>query len=199
MKVVQKRLSQRPPQKRPLRQKRPRETQTSKICPPCWLWLLAGILLGVFGAFLYDSFREITPQQAVQSLSTTSAKSEKPTSVVKSESPEFRFEFHDVLPNAGVQVPYSPLKPETNNTNIEVSPSQMKVLQVGSFRELQSAEGLKNHLSSLGIQAFIQAVTLNNDEQWHRVRVGPFQDLTQLNQVSTQLSTHNIAFDILKW
>jgi len=185
-----------PPQKRPIRRpQRQRETTPSKICPPCWVWLLAGILLGVFSLFLYNNFKEVIPQQTVQSSSTPTKTS---TTESESKSPEFRFEFHDVLPNNGAQVPYSPLK-LGESTNIEVSASQMKVLQVGSFRELQSAEGLKNHLSSLGIQAFIQPVTLNDDELWHRVRIGPFHDLTQLNQVGTQLSAHNIAFDILKW
>jgi len=186
-----------PPQKRPIRRpQRQRETTSSKICPPCWVWLLAGILLGAFSLFLYNNFKEIAPQQVVQP-SKSALKNKTPATEVTAESPEFQFEFHDVLQKNGIQVPYSPLKLE-ENTNIEVSPSQMKVLQVGSFRELQSAEGLKNHLSSLGIQAFIQPVTLD-DERWHRVRIGPFHDSTQLNQVSMQLSAHNIAFDILKW
>jgi len=188
-------LPQKRPIRRPQRQREP--SPTSKVCPPCWVWLFAGFLLGIFSLFLYDNFKEIMPQQPAQA-TVPQAKNKTVATEMKSESPEFRFEFHDVLPNNGVHVPYSPLK-IGENTNIEVSALQMKVLQVGSFRELQSAEGLKNHLSSLGISSFIQPVTLNDDERWHRVRIGPFQDLTQLNQVSTQLSTHNIAFDILKW
>jgi len=190
--------------KRLLRSQRSRDT-ASKPCPPRWLWFLAGVFVGVFSMFLF-SFQESTPQKTEQQKTTQTkapAKTESPPaqkSEDSKQSPSLEFEFHDVLSNTGVQVPYSPLKTNTNDVSgVEVSAANMKVLQVGSFRELQSAEGLKNHLNSLGIQAFIQPVTLSDGEHWHRVRVGPFSDFNELNQVSTQLSFHNVSFDVLKW
>jgi cell division protein FtsN len=70
---------------------------------------------------------------------------------------------------------------------------------VGSFRESREAEGLKAHLASLGIEAYVEQATTTGADQWHRVRVGPFTDLERLNQVRARLAENSIAAILVKF
>lgn len=65
------------------------------------------------------------------------------------------------------------------------------ILQVASFRDDKSAEALKAQLALWGIQSDVQAVKVQ-DETWHRVRIGPMDDLNKLNALRTQLAKHQL-------
>jgi len=65
------------------------------------------------------------------------------------------------------------------------------VLQVGSFRKLNEADSLKANLALLGVEANIETVKVNKDT-WHRVRVGPYTNLAELNRTRRQLRQNDI-------
>ena len=71
-------------------------------------------------------------------------------------------------------------------------------LQAGSFRSYGEADTLKARLALLGVESKIDTVTVNNSDTWHRVRVGPYQDLRKLNKIRTRLLNHNINAILLK-
>lgn len=183
-------------------------------CPPGWTWLLAGILIGMFISFLFY-LREITPPQPLVDPPPTPLTgggapflSEPPfkpqegerASVVQDSSSSSvatkKFEFFDTLPNMEVKVPEDSSAHLTDNLPVTV-PGKY-ILQVGSFRDKQQADGLVSHLSTFGIQAQVKQVVDNNDE-WYRVHIGPFTDLDELNQTRSKLSENGIPTILLKF
>jgi cell division protein FtsN len=163
----------------------------SPTCPPGWAWLLAGILIGVFISFLVY-LREIAPQ----SLPTDNVQTTVPApSPQRDTSVATDFQFYDLLPDQqkmpGTGATSPPLQQGTP-ADLPITTPGRYLLQVGSFRNEQEAEGLKSYLISLGIQASIEKTNLNETGRWYRVQVGPLTDLNQLNQTRALLAKNNI-------
>jgi cell division protein FtsN len=66
------------------------------------------------------------------------------------------------------------------------------LLQAGSFRSRQQADQLRARLALLGLETSVQAVTVDNGQNWHRVRVGPFSNLQELNDARALLKTNGV-------
>ena len=71
------------------------------------------------------------------------------------------------------------------------------VLQIGSFTRLEAAESLKARLALVGMNARIQPVRINR-ETWYRVRIGPTDDLEQLNADRARLQEHRFGSQLVK-
>lgn len=71
-------------------------------------------------------------------------------------------------------------------------------LQTGSFQNAPDADSLKARLALLGIEASIQARTLPEKGVWHRVRVGPYSDVEELNRVRGILTQNGIETALVK-
>lgn len=183
-------------------------------CPPGWAWLLAGILIGIFLSFLWY-LREIAPNipLPINNLNASSTPRvappapTPPTPVANTTPPATtapRFEFYDVLPANGKAKPAqaAPTQPAPTPQPPAPRPTAPVIgnyaLQVASFRDSNSADALKVHLSGLGIAAFVLPVTLNNGETWYRVRAGAFQDANQATQARGQLLSHGFAADVVR-
>ena len=65
------------------------------------------------------------------------------------------------------------------------------ILQAGSFQRLEEADSLKASLALLGVEANIQTVTVDRNT-WHRVRVGPYDNLAKLKRVRGRLTRNQI-------
>ncbi|MGH8224895.1 MAG: SPOR domain-containing protein [Gammaproteobacteria bacterium] len=65
------------------------------------------------------------------------------------------------------------------------------VLQVASVRNAKDAEALKAQLALWGIRAEVQTVNVQGDT-WHRVRIGPVNDLQALNALRDKLDAHKL-------
>jgi cell division protein FtsN len=71
-------------------------------------------------------------------------------------------------------------------------------VQTGSFQNAQEAESLKARLALLGLEAVIQQRTLPDTGVWHRVRVGPYTDVEEVNHVRDVLKQNNIEAALVK-
>jgi cell division protein FtsN len=71
-------------------------------------------------------------------------------------------------------------------------------LQTGSFQNAPEADNLKARLALLGLEATIQQRTLPDKGVWHRVRVGPYTDVEELNRVRDVLKQNNIEVALVK-
>jgi cell division protein FtsN len=71
-------------------------------------------------------------------------------------------------------------------------------LQTGSFQNAPDADNLKARLALLGLEAAIQTRTLPEKGVWHRVRVGPYADVEELNRVREVLKQNNIETALVK-
>jgi cell division protein FtsN len=72
------------------------------------------------------------------------------------------------------------------------------VLQVGSFRDLSEADRQKATLALIGLEADIQTVSIDGEETWHRVRLGPYQSLDALNEARGRLYENHIDTIVYK-
>lgn len=92
---------------------------------------------------------------------------------------------------AAKPAPEKKTKPEPKPTSKLVTVATAKkgnyVLQVGSFKRMDEADRLRASLALIGIESSVQIVQLGDGEQWHRVRVGPFETNTQANEVRGKL------------
>ncbi|MBD3898580.1 SPOR domain-containing protein [Halomonas sp. ML-15] len=70
--------------------------------------------------------------------------------------------------------------------------SSRYMLQAASFRESGDAEQLAGRLRNFGLQAQISEVQSGENETWHRVQVGPYDDTRELNRAQDLMLTQGI-------
>lgn len=105
-----------------------------------------------------------------------------------------RFEFYNILPNAEEPVTEQQLKQATPQP---VSKDKY-FLQAGSFQNAGDADNLKAKLAMLGVEATVQAINLPEKGVWHRVRVGPFTNIDDINQVRASLQQNGVQSSLIK-
>lgn len=178
---------------------------------PGWLWLLAGLAIGLFAAFLvYLHGRGPSVHAAAQATTTLRAPPpandaprdtrdvRKKTVPVIPPPPKPKFDFYTILPEMEVTVPEQDITGTPKHGLPQVNAPGTYVLQAGSFRTSRQADRLKARLIRLGIPAQVQTVTLGNGETWHRVQIGPYTDLNKLNNVRARLRQNHINAVLLR-
>jgi cell division protein FtsN len=101
------------------------------------------------------------------------------------------YDFYEMLPNFEVVVPEKDREVKRNLPAAATERPGVYVLQAGSYRNLPDAERVQQKLSRLGIDAKLQRVAVDNDV-WHRVRIGPISDLSELNALRKQLQAADV-------
>ncbi len=130
---------------------------------------------------------------SLQSALDDNGETPAPPTAEKKDEP--RFTFYDILPNVEV------VTPETTETRESSTPPQAVVepgtyvLQAGSFSTHQDADKRRAELGMHGIESHIQRVKVN-DRNYHRVYIGPTDDLDELNMLRSRLRAAQI--DVLR-
>ncbi len=190
-----------------------RVTRKQKKSLPGYMWLLSGLAIGLFVAFIIyldkqpenDKDFGTAVQQELEKLKQQAKKPAESNKAKKSadskEKKEQKFNFYTILPELEVLIPESETRPpevkdktasKSTSKSTSTSTSGKKyVLQVGSFQNLNDAEKLKANLAFLGLEANIQHVTVNK-QSWHRVRTGPYRDKQQLYKNQSLLKRNDI-------
>ena len=192
-----------------------RATRNQKKSLPGYAWLLSGLFIGLFVAFIV--YLDKQPENnkdfgsAVQEELEKLRQQAKKSNTAKADSPATtkpaaentgtkkaqKFNFYTLLPELEILIPESetrpPTQPETITNRQSNKTGKQYILQVGSFQNPGDAEKLKANLALLGLEAEIQHVTVNNNA-WHRVRTGPFQDKQQLYKNQKLLKQNDIHF-----
>lgn len=177
---------------------------------PGWVWLLIGLLPGLFIALMIylGGYTTNGKPGANTALPVTPEKSQTDARAVR-KTPESeplpepvaakpRFDFYTILPEMEVVIPEKEVSGKTVEGVAQVEKAGTYVLQAGSFKNFQEADRLKASLVLLGIDANIQTVTVNNKDTWHRVHIGPYKELTELNKIRARLKQNNIDTVLLK-
>jgi len=105
---------------------------------------------------------------------------------------------------SGLRAPETPTKGEAaadkaaTEKKSTLVPKEAFFLQTGSFQDVAEADNLKARLALLGLEAMIQTRTLPEKGVWHRVRVGPYEDVEELNRVRSVLKQNNIDTALVK-
>lgn len=177
-------------------------TRRRRKSPP-WIWAAIGLLLGLFVAFLvYLQMRveEPGPGNRTRSIMLETPDEEDTRELPKPERaepipppPRPRFDFYNLLPEMEVVVPEHELEDAPVREGVkQVQQPGIYVLQAGSFRNNGQADQLRAKLALLGVETSVKTVTGKSGARWHRVLVGPFDNLGELNDARVLLKRNGI-------
>lgn len=146
--------------------------------------LAVGLSLSVC-VLIWQNYREKTAASAVPDTPRPEPRAAAPA---EAEEPEKNLTFYQRLPNFEVVVPEKDreVSRERDNTPATIERPGVYVLQAGSYRKQEDADRVSAQLRKQGIDANVQRVAVD-DDVWHRVRIGPISDLTELNRLRTRL------------
>ncbi|TRZ92452.1 MAG: SPOR domain-containing protein, partial [Rhodocyclaceae bacterium] len=113
-----------------------------------------------------------------------------------------RFEFYKILPSGQEPAPAAgDTKQQQASPPPVVAPASSNeafYLQAGAFQKAADAENLKAKLALMGLETSLQDVNVPDKGVMHRVRVGPFAKLEDMNRVRNQLSQNGIQATVIK-
>ncbi len=161
---------------------------------PGWLLLVFGLAIGATavvvlqlalqrgasGDGLASVFTKKKAPEAPATKKTADASAQKPAKP--------KFDFYTVLPEVETVLPErapSRIRPTKPTASPEDGVSY--ILQAGSFASYQDADQLKAKLALHGLTVHIQKVSIEGRGEYHRVRLGPYAHLEELDQATQQL------------
>lgn len=156
-------------------------------------WLLALLLVAAAGAAVWYLRQGGMPEPPQPE--PVAGPKPAPAPPAPTEAPD-RFEFYEVLPDQEVQVGKEPdRRPDDPGPAPIVAPGAY-VIQAGAFPSFAEADKVKARLALLGVVAEIQQAETNGNV-FHRVRIGPIENLDRLNQLRARLKQNRIDFLVI--
>jgi cell division protein FtsN len=171
-----------------------------------FLGIMIGLVLGLFIALGLAWYINRLPNPFKEKAPATPPKVEVPTTKVpmtaepkESKAPKVA-EAPPPRPAADTSAssdepPAEKAEPEKKSTS---AARETFYIQTGSFQSASEADSLKARLALLGLEASIQMRELPERGVWHRVRVGPYSDVDELNRIRDVLKQNNIEAALVK-
>ena len=189
--------------KRKKRRSSRRSSQGSSQDYPGWVWMLFGLAIGLavaFAIYVRDPqavpVSASTPQPASRESTIDQKFDDNGEQAPEPEDPkQSRFTFYDMLPNFEVVIPEEEPDVRADTEPQAVLEPGVYVLQAGSFSRYEDADRRRAELALQGVESSIQRVTID-DKTYHRVRIGPIDNLDELNVTRSRLRAANI--DVLR-
>lgn len=185
--------------------RRRRSSRNERQDYPGWLYGAFGLAIGlsVAAAVWFSDRRSAAPapvaeirepasmEAALDRNSDAAGVAQNASSGDQEEPKKSRFDFYEMLPAFEVVV-----TEEAASTPRDVEPKAVVqpgvyVLQAGSFTTYADADRRRAELALQGIESGIQKVTID-DKTYHRVRIGPTDDLDELNLLRSRLRAAKI-------
>lgn len=182
--------------------------------------ILIGLLLGLaiaLGVALYLNkvpgpfvSRGKSPESAAKSeksedksKSATVTKSSEAAPAKSEEKP--RFDFYNILPGTDdpskgkpAPTPAAPAPEKESEQTSAPTPKEVFFLQAGAFQNAADADNMKARLAMLGIEAAVQAGPSGDRGTFHRVRIGPFSRVDEVNRTRDTLKQNGIESTLIK-
>jgi cell division protein FtsN len=180
---------------------------------PGWAWLLAGVVLGL-GISAFVLYREgfsgkpggPVPNPQAQPPATTSEPAVPAAQPEPQRKP--RYDFYTLLREKETAIPDRELaeraraeadaaaqaaqpQAQAQTPPPAATPGERYQLQAGAFRDAGDAEALKARLALIGQFARVQTDTIDGSV-WHRVRLGPYANLREVEAAKRQLAGNGI-------
>jgi cell division protein FtsN len=176
-----------------------RRNSATRHVPP-WIWLLAGLLVGLALAALvlvrdgFDASRLLPqPDPAAQ------APREPEPPVAQQTEPAAkkpRFDFYTVLPEREVRISDEELaakaRVEPATPASPAASSERLSLQAGSFSDPRRAEEIKASIAFTGLIARVEPTVTGSGATVHRVMLGPFGSMRELEGAKQRLADSGI-------
>ncbi|BCB28751.1 hypothetical protein SKTS_36370 [Sulfurimicrobium lacus] len=182
----------------------PKSTSSKKSGSPMLTGIFIGMFIGLAIALAVAVVVKGSPSPFVEHKSeattndkappTPAAQADKPAEDKAKPAEKPRFDFYTILP--GVEEPVS-----ENDIKQQASENAAKsqyYLQAGAFQSEGEADNLKAKLALMGVEATIQTVTVPDKGIWHRVRVGPYSNVDDLNRMRTTLTQNGVSASLVK-
>jgi cell division protein FtsN len=106
-----------------------------------------------------------------------------------------RFDFYKILPGSE----------EPGTTERAKDPARTPAgardafyLQAGAFQNAPDADNLKARLALLGIEASIETTMVPDKGLWHRVRVGPYTSVEEVNRTRDTLKQNGVETTLVR-
>jgi cell division protein FtsN len=189
------------------RKRQPTRRRAAQAPTPGWVWLLLGIAIGVVGAAAYWITRPAERDPRVTDTEAPSAQ-EAPAEqgVQLPPEEEARFSFYEMLPSYEVVIPRKEIEgdrqaakqapPDRRESSRKETPALAEegdyIIQIGSYRSRDDAERQRAELALIGVEARVESVTINDNQTWYRVRVGPIAEAPRVHSVMMRLSEHGM-------
>jgi cell division protein FtsN len=185
---------------------RRRRRNTRRQPAPPWVWAVAGLAAGLLVAFLvFLQMRSPTPEStaadsrqplsvpAERTVAPEPERAPEPARAAVKPAPKPRFDFYNLLPEMEVIVPEEEIRGDPSQAGVkQVEQPGTYLLQAGSFRGREQADQLRARLGLLGLETSVQTVSVDASQTWHRVRVGPFSNLQDLNEARALLVRNGV-------
>jgi cell division protein FtsN len=114
----------------------------------------------------------------------------KPAPVATTPDTAPSFDFYKVLPGG--------TSGEMPSAAAPAAATPQYFLQAGAFQNASDADNLKAQLALLGVEATIQTDELAGKGIFHRVRVGPFRAMDEVNRTRSLLTQNNIPVTLVR-
>jgi cell division protein FtsN len=171
--------------------------------------LLVGILIGLvlglsiaLGVAWYINkmpspflTRSTPPAKAApQPVAKSEAQAEEKSAAAAPDSKP-RFDFYKILPG---EQPAA--EQPARQAQKAPAPGEREIffLQAGAFQNAPDADNLKAKLALVGVEATIQTASLPDKGVWHRVRVGPYASIEELNRARETLKQNGYDTALVK-
>ncbi|MDX1487018.1 MAG: SPOR domain-containing protein [Acidiferrobacterales bacterium] len=176
------------------RKKTTRRRHKLKI-PPHWIQLGLGLAVGIVLTMLVQLVvqRVSTPGSGLRTLfgSSSSGKqalaTKAPATKTPANTPQPRYDFYTILPEIETVLPEGEPVAASRRAGPARSEGVSYVLQAGSFARFDDADRLRAQLTLNGLTAHIQKVTIEGKGEYHRVRLGPYSDIADLDDADRRL------------
>jgi cell division protein FtsN len=128
------------------------------------------------------------PSEAIKPLPTPSAGTQPARADDKP-----RFDFYNILPGEEPAKPKPPTEPRPAAADKETF-----YLQAGAFQSPAEADNMRARLALLGIEASVQSNATAERGTLHRVRIGPFERVEEVNRTRDTLKQNGIDTTLIK-
>lgn len=164
---------------------------------PGWVWLLAGLLLGLGIAVVVlvrDGIDAGKLLPRPNPAASTPPESEPPVAQ-KGQPAERRpkYDFYTVLPGREVVIPDAELSARAKAEPAQPeAPAERLLLQAGAFSDARRAEEIKAAIAFTGLVARVEPTTAASGQTVHRVMLGPFASLRELDDAKSTLAGNGV-------
>lgn len=192
----------------------PERSKNTNKGNPLFTGLLIGILLGVAASlgvvmfikggespFAQQTSKEITKSVAEKMQDKANADlanaEANGSAELNPDATQNRFDFYTILPGSESKVSAeeeTKIKEGSPEPTLQIS----YYLQVGAFQTGEEADNMKAKLALQGFEAVVQTATTADKAIWHRVRVGPLNNLDQINKTKSDLLKNGFKADLIK-
>lgn len=157
-----------------------------------WRSYLAGVVSGIFISFL--AYLAALPQPGEDQAT------EQGADQAQAKPPKPRFDFYTKLPKQRIEDEVEPAPVErapAPGKPRSTSPSQVYLLQAGSFRQREDADRRRAELLLLGLEPNVEETNGDNG-RWYRVYLGPFENQATMSRARGLTAGQNIDTLVLK-